>query len=89
MSCNYCSFSRIKEDAKKSGQVVTLVPHKMIDGEEKEIDVFVHSKTLKISKKDREEIMPNHKYWEAWFMELPDKCHCGGHPLPNGHKEIR
>ena len=72
MSCNYCSFSRIKEDAQKSGQAVTLVPHKM------DVDVFVHPRTIKISKKDREEKMPNHKYWVGWFMELPDECDCGG-----------
>lgn len=79
MSCNYCSFSLIKRYAKRYGKKVTVVPHKMIDGEEKEVDVFVHPKAIVISKKDREEIMPNHQYWMGWFMELPDKCDCGGH----------
>jgi hypothetical protein len=62
--CNYCTLRRIKANAKKNGDVVTVRPGKFMSGF-RGVDIFVHKPDIK-----------NPQQPAAWFVELPDHCRC-------------
>lgn len=66
--CNYCTFQRIKKRAKKEGKKVTI---RKASGPLGGVDIFVHPTGIK-----PEGFLSRAEYFEAWFMELPDKCAC-------------
>lgn len=69
--CNYCSLQRIKRGAKEQGAKVYVRPSEFMGG----YDVFVVPKGEKLDTSIGKD--GNHGYqWEAWFMEITDRCVC-------------
>ncbi len=67
--CNYCSFERIKRQAKHDGkQVVTQ------KGWKKGTDVFVVPKDTKVAIKPSQSFRD--KFFVSWFWVLTDHCVC-------------
>ena len=66
--CNYCSLRRIREHAKEDNLKVTLIPSSFMEG----TDVYVHPKDVKIKALDN----TREQFFEAWLMEIPNKCCC-------------
>lgn len=64
--CNFCSLEDIKRKAKREGKKVTLLPAKRDKYYMGGLDVFVHPKKVK----------PTRRHLVAWFMELGNSCCC-------------
>jgi len=67
--CNYCTFKRLKDDAKAENSKLIIRPCAMGG-----IYVFRIPKNMDIPPIMTEEFIQ--KYMAAWFMELPDHCCC-------------
>jgi len=70
-TCNYCDFRAMKSRAARDGLVVSA-RHGWRGGTE----VFVHPLEVVIEKGAENGDHPQHQYWKAWFMTLPNHCCC-------------
>lgn len=73
-SCNHCNLRRIKDDAKKQRERVTVIAdaHWGMGG----VNVYVHPKDVNVRSMKGGEEGARKAYWRSWFMELTDHCVC-------------
>ena len=80
--CNYCTFTKMKHDAKRKGTRLVIRKSSFAPFDVKGIDVFEVPKGMKLPPyKQPSSKLPNgckvrQKYWRAFFMTLPDHCVC-------------
>jgi len=63
--CNYCSYKRIEEDARKKGKRVVRIPSTKMESLGG-YEVHLLGQWEK----------PNEKNWIAWMMEITETCQC-------------
>ncbi len=71
MQCNYCRLKAIKERARKSGKVVTLIRdthNGIFPGGRR---VCVHPNSVTVVQRQR-----NDQYFVSWFAKVPKSCRC-------------
>ena len=72
-TCNYCAFKKIRRRAKKENTMVTIIPTynpEIQTQDMKGINVYVHPEDMDITDENKD------RYFDTWFMDLPDKCAC-------------
>ena len=73
-TCNHCSLKRIRQTAKQNGMKVTVLSDAKwgMGGQ----NIYVHPRSINISKLPGDEDGERAQYRQAWMMEIPNHCCC-------------